>query len=58
MKIARLAEPHLLLLTHLYPEWDGIDLEAEAHTLWPGKTLEAFDGQRLEIAPDPGVSRQ
>jgi ribonuclease BN (tRNA processing enzyme) len=49
MRIAELAEPKKLLLTHLYPEWDGIDLEAKARELWPGETIEARDGLRVEI---------
>jgi ribonuclease BN (tRNA processing enzyme) len=49
MRIARLAEPHTLLLTHLYPEWDGIDPESKAKELWSGTTIEACDGLRLEI---------
>jgi ribonuclease BN (tRNA processing enzyme) len=39
-----------LVLTHLYPEWDGVDLESKARELWPGRTVEAFDGLRLEIS--------
>ena len=49
LQIARAAEPRILLLTHLYAEWDGIELEREARKLWPGKTIEAHDGLRLEI---------
>jgi len=49
MRIARLAEPRTLLLTHLYPEWDGVDLESKARELWPGTTIEACDGLRWEI---------
>lgn len=49
MRIAKLAEPRRVLLTHLYPEWDGVHLEAEAKKLWPGETIEARDGLRLEI---------
>ncbi|PYS30634.1 MAG: hypothetical protein DMF75_15690, partial [Acidobacteria bacterium] len=49
MRIARLAEPRTVLLTHLYPEWDGVDLESKAKELWPGMTIEAWDGLRLEI---------
>jgi ribonuclease BN (tRNA processing enzyme) len=37
------------MLSHLYPEWDGIDLELEARKLWPGETIEAEDGLRLQI---------
>jgi ribonuclease BN (tRNA processing enzyme) len=50
MRLAELAEPRRLLLTHLYPEWDGVDLEAKARKLWPGETIAARDGLRLEIA--------
>lgn len=49
MRLARIAEPRTLLLTHLYPEWDGVDIEAEARQLWPGTTIAARDGLRLEI---------
>src|SRR6185369_17649781 len=47
MRIAQLAQPQKLLLTHLYPEWDEIDLESEAKNLWPGETIAAYDGLRL-----------
>lgn len=49
MRLARRASPRRLLLSHLYPEWDGIDLEAEARKLWDGETTQARDGLRLEI---------
>ena len=49
MRMAALAEPRSVLLTHLYPEWDGVDLEAEARKLWPGKTIAAYDGLRIEV---------
>ena len=49
MRIAELAEPRRVLLTHLYTEWDEIDLAAEAKKLWPGETIAARDGLRLEI---------
>jgi len=49
MRIAKLAEPKQLLLTHLYPEWDDIDLEAEARKLWTGVIIAAHDGLRLEV---------
>lgn len=49
MRLARLAEPRRLVLTHLYPEWDGIDLESKAKELWPGETIAAYDGLRLEV---------
>jgi ribonuclease BN (tRNA processing enzyme) len=37
------------VLTHLYPEWDGVDLEGEAKKLWPGETIAAHDGLRIEV---------
>jgi ribonuclease BN (tRNA processing enzyme) len=49
MRLAHLCAPEKLVLTHLYPEWDGIDLAAEARTLWSGETIEAKDGLRVEI---------
>ena len=49
MRIARACTPRKLVLTHLYPEWDGIDLAAEAGALWGGETIEAQDGLRVEI---------
>ena len=49
MRIAQIAEPRKLLLTHLYPEWDGINLEEEARELWAGRTIAARDGLRVEI---------
>jgi ribonuclease BN (tRNA processing enzyme) len=49
MRLAQKAQPKILLLSHLYPEWDGIDLAAEARKLWPGQTIAAFDGLRLEF---------
>ena len=49
MKLAKMCSPRKVILTHLYPEWDGIDLETEARQLWPGETIAAFDGLRLEF---------
>ncbi len=49
MRLAKIAEPQKLLLTHLYSEWDEIDLAAEAKKLWPGATIAAFDGLRLDV---------
>jgi ribonuclease BN (tRNA processing enzyme) len=49
MHIAEKCSPKKLVLTHLYPEWDGVDLEAEARGLWSGETIAAFDGLQLEI---------
>lgn len=49
MHLARLAGPRRVLLTHLYPEWDGVDIALEAKRLWPGETIAASDGLRLKI---------
>jgi ribonuclease BN (tRNA processing enzyme) len=49
MRIAQSADPRQLLLTHLYPLWDNIDLAAEARKLWRGTTMAAHDGLRLTI---------
>ena len=49
MRIARECEPAKLVLTHLYPEWDNVDLAAEARSLWGGETIEATDGLQLVI---------
>lgn len=52
MRLARLAAPRRVVLSHLYPEWDGVDLAAAARQLWDGETIEARDGLRLEISCD------
>src|SRR5437667_442565 len=49
MAIARQANARKVVLTHLYPEWDGIDLVAAAQALWSGDTIAAADGLVLEI---------
>ena len=49
MRMAALAEPRRVVLTHLYPEWDGVDLEAEARELWLGETIAAHDGLRIDF---------
>ena len=49
MRMAELAVPRKLLLTHLYPEWDEVDLPAKARELWAGETIAASDGLRIEI---------
>ncbi len=49
MRLAKLAEPRKLLVTHLYPEWDGFDIEAEARQMWPGEIIAAHDGLRVEV---------
>lgn len=49
MYIIRKADPRKAVLTHLYPEWDEIDLEAEVPKgSLKGEVLQAFDGLRVE----------
>ena len=49
MRLARESAARQVLLTHLYPEWDGVDIRAEAQKLWPGETIAASDGLRMEV---------
>jgi ribonuclease BN (tRNA processing enzyme) len=49
MRVAQGCDPEKLVLTHLYPEWDDVDLRSEARALWSGETIEARDGLSLEI---------
>ena len=49
MRVANECAPEKVVLTHLYPEWDNIDLAAEARALWSGETIAAQDGLTLEI---------
>jgi ribonuclease BN (tRNA processing enzyme) len=49
MRLAGLSGVRRVVLSHLYPEWDGVDLAAEAKRLWDGETVEARDGLRLDI---------
>jgi ribonuclease BN (tRNA processing enzyme) len=49
LRIAASSRPQTLVLTHLYFEWDEIDLAAESQNLWSGETIEAVDGLRLEF---------
>ena len=49
IRIVQHSQVSKVVLTHLYQEWDGIDLASEAKKLWAGETIEAFDGLRLEF---------
>lgn len=49
MHLARYAKPKRVVLTHLYPEWDAVDLVREAEKFAPPcEVIEARDGLRLE----------
>jgi ribonuclease BN (tRNA processing enzyme) len=52
MRLATRAAPRRVLLAHLYPQWDGVDLAAEARKLWAGETIAAYDGLRLTIGAE------
>jgi ribonuclease BN (tRNA processing enzyme) len=49
MRVAHDSAPAKVVLTHLYAQWDNIDLAAEARALWSGQTIEAKDGLRVEF---------
>jgi ribonuclease BN (tRNA processing enzyme) len=50
MTLARIAQPKKVLLSHLYPEWDDVDIEAEISKRNPAcEIIAATDGLRLEI---------
>jgi ribonuclease BN (tRNA processing enzyme) len=49
MRLARQSRARRVMLAHLYPEWDGVDIAAEARRLWDGETIEARDGLRLDV---------
>src|ERR1044072_6020351 len=49
MRLARQSGARRVMLAHLYPEWDGVDIEAEAKRLWEGEKIEARDGLRVEV---------
>ena len=52
MRLAARAAPRRVLLAHLYPQWDGVDIAAEARKLWPGETIAAYDGLRLTVGAE------
>lgn len=49
MRVAHDCAPEKLVLSHLYPEWDDVDLVSEARALWSGETIEAIDGLKVEV---------
>lgn len=49
MRVAHDSGAKKVVLTHLYPEWDDVDLVSEARALWPGEIIEANDGLRVEV---------
>lgn len=50
MQLVRRAQPRRVLLAHLYPEWDGVDIAAEAQKHEPGcEVTPATDGLRIKF---------
>jgi len=49
MRLARLSGARRVMLAHLYPEWDGLDIADEARRFWDGEVIEARDGLRLDV---------
>jgi ribonuclease BN (tRNA processing enzyme) len=50
MRLVRRAQPGKVLLAHLYPEWDGVNISDEAQKHEPGcEVIAATDGLRLVI---------
>ena len=50
MSVVRRAKPKLVVLTHLYPEWDSFDFSAEVEKFSPPcEVFEARDGLKLKI---------
>lgn len=52
MRLATLSDARRVVLAHLYPEWDDVDLEAQARKLRDGQTIAAYDGLRIEIGKE------
>ena len=49
IKIAEGSGAKRLVVTHLYPHWDEVDVVTTARALWPGAIVEAIDGLELRI---------
>jgi ribonuclease BN (tRNA processing enzyme) len=48
-EMARLAEPKQLVLTHLYPPVETVDIPAVVGTSYTGPVVVAHDGYRAEL---------
>ena len=48
-RLAAVANPRLLALTHLYPPLEAADVAALVAAEWPGRTLVAYDGWTHDI---------
>ena len=47
--LGQTSNPETLVLTHLYPEWDGIDVVHEAKSYCSCKIIEARDGLEIKV---------
>lgn len=47
--LAAAADPGLLVLAHLYPMMDALDLPALVHARWPGRVVVAHDGWSVDL---------
>jgi ribonuclease BN (tRNA processing enzyme) len=55
-ELAAAADPGLLVLTHLYPMMDRLDLTALVGARWPGRVVVAHDGWSVDLPPVAGES--
>jgi ribonuclease BN (tRNA processing enzyme) len=52
--LIRKAEPKQAMLTHLYPEWDEVELKHEVSKIDPNcEVIEAVDGLKLDLTARP-----
>jgi ribonuclease BN (tRNA processing enzyme) len=56
-ELAAAADPGVLVLAHLYPMMDRLDLPALIGARWPGRVVVAHDGWSVELAPGGGSAR-
>ena len=50
MRLVRYAAPKKVVLTHLYPDWDAVDFQAEVKKFSPScAIIQAQDGLRLKV---------
>jgi len=49
MQVAVECAPKKLVLAHLYPEWDGLDIASLGKSFWPGCIVEAIDGLVIKV---------
>ena len=50
-ELAAAADPGLLVLAHLYPPVEALDLPALVHERWAGEVVVAYDGWHVSLPP-------